>query len=82
MTQNERILIYVKDFNLPMGSAHSIREAYNLLQELRKEDKKYHLRNKYKCVHEVYDPETCITFLYDVKIYKRNDVYYMSLIND
>ena len=82
MTQNERILVYECEYNFPMGSAHSIREAYNLLQELRQEDKKYHLNYKYKCFHEVLDPETRIIFRYAVKIYKRNDVYYMSHIND
>lgn len=76
MKTNERIVLYMND-GVPCGTSHSIREAYNLLQECKVQDKRLHCKGvTYYFEHE--EETEDVIYYQEVKIYKRNSVYYMK----
>lgn len=76
MKTNERIVLYMND-GVPCGTSHSIREAYYMLQDCKRQDKEYHCKGVTYYFELEREEENAI-YYQEVKIYKRNSVYYMK----
>lgn len=76
MKPNESIVLYMND-GVPCGEVKSIREAYYLLQECKAQDKRCHCKG-ITYYFEYQREEVDALYTSEVKITKRNNVYYMK----
>ena len=77
MYKVETIMIFENE--CPINFTHSIREAYTMLKTYKEEDKKRKTKNNYVC-KLIEESENSI-FYSKVKLYKRNETYFMKKVN-